>query len=317
MPGNEMPENTKALSRELQQLLVAEIEARGPIPFSRFMEFALYHPEHGYYRRARDPFGMEGDFYTAAQLQPVFGRLIGAVIRPLLEELGSRVVVDLGAGRGEMSEVLGAEFDYKGVDVDRGSLPERFEGVVFANEFFDALPVNVFIARDGWLRERRVSWRDGRFEWVEGGPVQRTDLPDGIIREACPSASAWLERISQSLHKGSLLAIDYGYTERELIRFPQGTLMAYRKHHAHGDVLDSPGSQDITAHVNFTSLQDSAHACGFRTVWFESLSRTLIRAGEAAMQRALEGDEAKHRLQLKSLLFGMGETFRTLLLKKG
>jgi SAM-dependent MidA family methyltransferase len=311
-----MPDKPDASDQALRQLLTAEIEAHGPITFSSFMEAALYHPEYGYYRRTRDPFGIEGDFYTAAQLQPVFGRLIAAVIRPLLEELGSRVVVDLGAGRGEMGEVLATEFDYKAIDVGRGTLPERFEGVVFANEFFDALPVDVAMARDGWLRERRVAWNEGRFNWVEGDALEPTELADGTVREACPSASLWLARLAQSMNKGFLLAIDYGYTERELIRFPQGTLMSYSKHRAHGDVLESPGLQDITAHVNFTSLEKSAHACGFRTVWFESLARTLMRAGEPAMQRALEGDEAKHRLQLKSLLFGMGETFRTLLLKK-
>ena len=58
------------------ELLAAEIARSGPMPFPQFMETALYHPVHGYYRRPRDPFGTAGDFYTAEQIQPVFGILI-------------------------------------------------------------------------------------------------------------------------------------------------------------------------------------------------------------------------------------------------
>ena len=57
------------------EVLAAEIEREGPIPFRRFMEVALYHPRHGYYRRPHDAFGREGDFFTAEQMQPVFGIL--------------------------------------------------------------------------------------------------------------------------------------------------------------------------------------------------------------------------------------------------
>ena len=67
-------------------ILQEEIERDGPITFHRFMDIALYHPEHGYYRRERDPFGKAGDFYTAEQLQPVFGILIAAVMRALASE---------------------------------------------------------------------------------------------------------------------------------------------------------------------------------------------------------------------------------------
>ena len=75
-------------------LLAEEIRRNGPVPFRRFMEVALYHPEHGYYRRARDPFGahdpfgVAGDFFTAEQLQPVFGILMAARLRQLYREMG-------------------------------------------------------------------------------------------------------------------------------------------------------------------------------------------------------------------------------------
>src|SRR5581483_5973333 len=99
-----------------------------PIPFRRFMEVALYHPEHGYYRHPRDPFGKQGDFFTAEQLQPVFGILIAARIRQLHRAVGEPpdfTVVELGAGRREMAPYF-AEWRYIPIDVDGGALPASF-----------------------------------------------------------------------------------------------------------------------------------------------------------------------------------------------
>src|SRR3954447_16087899 len=107
------------------ELLADEIRCDGPISFRRFMEVALYHPGHGYYRRPHDPFGKHGDFFTAEQLQPVFGILIAARIRQLFRDLGEPsgfTVVELGAGRREMAPAL-SEWPYVPVDVESGALP--------------------------------------------------------------------------------------------------------------------------------------------------------------------------------------------------
>ena len=107
------------------EVLAAEIRRDGPISFRRFMEVALYHPEHGYYRRPRDPFGKHGDFFTAEQFQPVFGILIAARIRQLFRDMGEPAdftVVELGAGRGEMADAF-SEWRYVPVDIDSGALP--------------------------------------------------------------------------------------------------------------------------------------------------------------------------------------------------
>src|SRR5438270_13565397 len=101
------------------ELLADEIRRDGPIPFRRFMEVALYHPEHGYYRRARDPFGKQGDFFTAEQIQPVFGILMAERVRELFRIMGEPrdfTVLELGAGRGEMAEAF-AEWRYLPVDL--------------------------------------------------------------------------------------------------------------------------------------------------------------------------------------------------------
>ena len=303
------------------EILRDEIADGGPIPFSRFMEAALYHPEFGYYRGARDPFGREGDFYTAEQVQPAFGVLMAARVRELWREMGAPAgftVVELGAGRGEMARHFG-EWRYLPVDIDRGALPERMTGVVFSNEFFDALPVDVVEIRDGGPRELRVGWSGEGFTWVPGCPAHEAHVAryfpqaeEGWRMEVNLESRRWMERIAGSLERGYAITVDYGYTTRESVRFPEGTLMSYRRHRALEDVLTDPGSRDMTAHVHFTALEEHGAAAGLEHARFERLAQTITGLGEEAV-----GPLAKsHPQQLKTLLFGMGETFRVLTQRK-
>jgi SAM-dependent MidA family methyltransferase len=238
-------------------------------------------------------------------------------------------VVELGAGRGEMAEAF-AEWQYIPVDLDSGGLPEKFRGVVFSNEFFDALPVEVAVYREGAFLEQRVAFEDGRFRWQTGGAVceeverylRRWFPPpeEGCWYEANLEALGWMERIGRALESGYALTVDYGYTRAESVRFPAGTLMGYRRHMAREDVLEEPGERDITAHVNFTALEESGAACGLRRERFETLARTILTAGEAdqfaAALSSAPAEELRRRMQLKTLLFGMGETYRVLLQRR-
>ncbi len=311
------------------ELLAEEIRGAGPVPFRRFMEVALYHREHGYYRRPRDPFGKAGDFFTAEQIQPVFGVLVAARIRQLYRAMGEPrdfTVVELGAGRREMAEAF-SEWRYVPVDLDSSALPENFRGVVFSNEFFDALPVDVAVYQDGVFHEQRVALEEGRFVWRTAGAVDeeverylRRYFPppeEGRWYEANLAALAWMERIGRALDAGYVLTIDYGYTRAEAVRFPHGTLMGYRRHTAREDVLEGAGQRDITAHVCFTALEEHGVECGLATERFQTLAQMLLAAGEpdqfrAALAAGRPDEEFRRRMQLKTLLFGMGETFRVL-----
>ncbi|MBI5084013.1 MAG: SAM-dependent methyltransferase [Acidobacteria bacterium] len=321
--------------RSAAELLAAEIRDQGPIPFSRFMETALYHPEHGYYRSPRDPFGTAGDFYTASQLQPVFGRLIAAVMHQRRAELGDPerfIIVEWGAGRGELAEHLTA-FHHYALDVGRGSAPPRFEGVVFSNELFDALPVDVVRIQDGVASLMLVGRQDGGFVWTPGPPVPEEwhAYIERVRAIFPPGEELWIElpvrlrdtlaAMAAPLERGFIITIDYGYTEPELIRFPRGTLMSYRRHRAVEDVLRDPGEQDITAHVPFTHLEACAASLGLVSSPLITLTRFLMEAGEpdqfaSALAAADEHEALRLRLQLKSLLFGMGETFRCIAFRK-
>jgi SAM-dependent MidA family methyltransferase len=312
------------------EILRDEIRREGPIRFRRFMEVALYHPELGYYRRQHDPFGASGDFYTAEQLQPVFGILIARRIGMLRDSMGAPgdfTVVEVGAGRAEMEEAL-REFRYVPVEVGTGKLPDRIRGVVFSNEFFDALPVDAAVMREGAAREMRVGFEGGRFSWVEAGAVaEEVDcyrrrylggLSDGQMFEVNLEALGWLERMAAALEEGYVFTIDYGYTAAELARFPGGTLMSYRRHQALEDVLKDPGERDITAHVCFTALEEHGKRMGLQTRALETLARTIVEAGERdqfaeALEAGSPAEQRRRSLELKQLLYGMGETFRTLL----
>lgn len=326
----------KSPDGELDALLRAEIAERGPISFKRFMEQALYHPELGYYRRGRDPFGVGGDFYTSSQLQPVFGRLIARWIGGVREAMGNPGdfrVVELGAGRGETARIVAAALP--GVEVsaiDLGSPWPRQEirGVVFSNELFDALPVHAVERRGGALLERLVDFQQGRFVWNGTGPcseqirryVERyaPGLAEGGSIEVNLAALEKLEMISAALVEGCVLTIDYGYTAREIEggRFRDGSLMSYRRHQADPDVLVEPGGRDVTAHVNFTALIERGRELGLETDGLGSQALFLSNIGEAdefasALASKEESEAFKLRMQLKTLLFGMGETFRVLI----
>ena len=189
---------------ELVARIRAEIEAQGPITFARFMERALYEPELGYYRRKGYGPGRAGDFLTAPETHPIFGRAVARQLDELWRLLGEPsdfVVREHGAGRGALAIAilqgllaegsgLSAVVRYQPVEVDVDRVDE-FEaaleesgfgdrvgrptgaplvGCVLANEVLDALPVHRVVVRDGVLRELRVGVDADRFVELEGDP---------------------------------------------------------------------------------------------------------------------------------------------------
>ena len=324
----------------LGELIAGEIRRAGPLPFPRFMEMALYQPELGYYRRSRDPFGIGGDFYTNAQLQPVFGRLLAQQIESWRHEMGCPqdfTVVEMGAGRGETTAEIQRclpGLTCLTVDLATGELPKRFRGVVVCNEFFDALPVHSVERKDKGLVEHYVDRGADGFDWVEGSlsdprlpgylESYTSRLAAGQKVEVNLEALDQLEKIARSLDSGYVLTIDYGYRANEIAegrRLPGGSLMSYVKHQANEDVLASPGERDITAHVNFTGLEKRGEELGLSSSALQTQAMFLSEIGrqddfQAALKASSEAESLHLRMQLKTLLFGLGETFRVLVQRK-
>ena len=203
--------------------------------------------------------------------------------------------------------------------------------IVFANEFFDALPVEI-LSQKGSLR---ISTHDGRFfeEWSTPAAKELEFLdrpgvyPEGEVRtEVSVLSQTIMARIAATIERGFLIAIDYGYTrEQQLAGRHLDTLMTYQRHSATPDPYAAPGEQDITAHVNFTALASAAHQGGMETYRLLTQSQFLMGIGESTQfEDAFEDcrlpqERAKVALQLKHLIIpeGMGETFQVIVASKG
>jgi SAM-dependent MidA family methyltransferase len=203
--------------------------------------------------------------------------------------------------------------------------------IIFANEFFDALPVEI-LGTEGKLHLARENNRLGEI-WlpptadelqfldrygIHPEPGERIEVP--IL------AQDWMTHIAQSISLGFLLVIDYGYTRSEqLAGRHRGTLMAYRHHSASSDPYQAPGEQDLTTHVNFTALAAAAEQTGMQVRNLVTQSQFLMSIGERNQfadvfeDCRLPQERAKVTLQLKHLITpaGMGESFQVLIASRG
>ena len=354
----------------LRQKIETEIRERGPIPFSRYMELCLYDPELGYYSRHAEQFGKAGDFYTSSDVHAVFGRLMARQFEEMWRVLGAAEhveILELGPGRGlfaqdvlDWSEKRLPEFfralHYslaesspalrlrlqatlsRGFQSGKVSLAD-FETalnaevpvIVFANEFFDALPVEVLSPQG----ELRISEKDGRLlETWSSASAEALEFLDrfGVYPEAGERIEApliaqrYMAQIAAAVKRGFIVAIDYGYTRQEQLAGRHlGTVAAYRQHSVSANPYEAPGEQDITAHVNFTALATAAEGQGVHTEPLLTQSQFLLGIGEpnqfadAFEECRLPQERAKVALQLKHLVTpaGMGESFHVLVASKG
>jgi len=213
---------------------------------------------------------------------------------------------------------------------ERASAPE-VPLIVFANEFFDALPVEI-LSSQGTLR---IDTRDDRFleTWAPSSAEEMEFLDRHSIHpepgervEAPLIAQRRMHRVAATITRGFLVAIDYGYTRAEqLAGRHRGTLKAMRQHSVSPNPYEAPGEQDITADVNFTALATAAEQQGMQSQMLITQSQFLMGIGEVTQfADAFEGcrlpqERAKVALQLKHLVTpaGMGESFHVLVASKG
>jgi len=351
----------------LRRKIEREIGEHGPIPFSRYMELCLYDDEFGYYSRNAAQFGKAGDFYTSSDVHAVFGRLMARQFNEMWRVLGSPssvVIRELGPGRGlfaqdvlDWSEKKFSDFFHAlryVLDERSPALRQRIEHtlnrqftcgkagfpssgeslstpeIVFANEFFDALPVEI-LSSQGSLR---LELREGRLAeiWVPPSPeelefIDRYSIhpePGEQVEVSLPSLASM--NAAAELERGFVVVIDYGYTrDAQLAGRHRGTLKAIRQHSVSANPYEAPGEQDITADVNFTALAAAAEKRGMHAQRLVTQSQFLMGIGEAnQFADAFEGcrlpqERAKVSLQLKHLVTpaGMGESFHVLVASKG
>ena len=209
-------------------------------------------------------------------------------------------------------------------------------GCIFSNELIDALAVHRVVMTEGTLVEVFVGCDRGRFVDVvaplstcaisEYFAAQAVTLDEGQHAEVGLEACDWITEVGRRIERGFVLTIDYGHRAAELFdeRHMRGTLLAYREHRVSEDFYASPGEQDLTAHVNFTALENWGKRSGLETAEFTPQTAFLLALGEPNEFADLydpgqtEAEQLRARLQLKTLIHpeGMGERFRALLQRK-
>ncbi|MES2012801.1 MAG: SAM-dependent methyltransferase [Pseudomonadota bacterium] len=172
------------------------------------------------------------------------------------------------------------------------TLPEKFEGVVIGNEVLDAISVHIVHVTLQGLCERGVVIEKEGLAWQDKpvhaenkqdlhDMVQALNLPEGYITEVCPAAGGMIASLASVLQHGIILMIDYGFSAREYYhpQRNQGTLMCHYQHYAHIDPLINIGLQDITAHVDFTSIAHAGVNHGLELSGYCSQAQFLMNSG--------------------------------------
>jgi SAM-dependent MidA family methyltransferase len=274
------------------------------------------------------------------------GRLSADIVRAirqrdpaLYDRLRLHLVEASADARAAQRDVLGDVSD-KLASSSTG-LPASFTGVLIANELLDALPVHQVVMRADGLREvyvdldrTRLKTGDWRLMTTEG-PPSTPELAAYLARAGVTLEAGWRVEINlravewtreavRRLDRGFLILIDYGHAARELYSqaHSTGTLTTFARHTmagperaGHGPAwLEHPGEQDITAHVDFTSVRRAAEDAGASSLGLLDQTYFLLGLGAADM----DGADLKTRLALKTLLMpgGLGSTLKVLILGK-
>lgn len=293
--------------------------AGGWIPFSAFMQQALYTPGLGYYSGGAAKFGAGGDFVTAPTLTPLFGQTLARQIRPLLPSCGGRVY-EFGAGNGALAATLLQALDEEGlqeyciVEVSaelagrqRQSiaehapqaaaklrhlerLPEKLTGIIIGNEVLDAMPVAVIRYQDGAYQQMGVAVDKGTFQWqprplhdarLQALAAEYLPAIEGYTSEIHPQQQAFLRTLADTLERGAVIMADYGFDAAQFYhpQRRQGTLIGHYRHHVVHDVFFHPGLTDLTAHVNFTALAATGADCGLDLIGYATQANFLLNLG--------------------------------------
>lgn len=364
-PDHAAQQHSQSVCKQLTNFIETQ---GGLISFDEYMRFVLYEPGLGYYSAGSRKFGESGDFITAPELSPLFSMCIAAQCEQVFTQISANIL-ELGAGSGVMARDILLTLNKRGclpekyfileVSADLrerqqallqesipeffehiiwlDSLPEKFEGMVVANEVLDALPAKRFILEDKNIFEQYVEVKDEQFVLQKGSASEELSLyvenkvlplfeqlPESYESEYNVSINPWIKSLADSLHKGIILFIDYGETRREYYH-PQrisGSLLCHYQHHAHDDVFLYPGLQDITVSVDFTHVVETAVDAGLGLAGFTNQAFFLLANGleefsaqNSNLNTQVQSEQA-HQLRRLTMPGEMGERFKVMGLRK-
>lgn len=278
------------------------------ITYAEFIELALYHPKFGYYMKKGDKIGRAGDFITTSNFADIYGSLMARWFSRLVKEHNlPPSICEIGAGNGRFAKsfidewnknehfpinyfILEASPYHKELQQENivfnehvkqiSSLDEikSFQGLFFSNELFDALPVHIVQNKAGVLEEIMIGLEGDEFIEI---PVPLTnttvrdylvehkiDIKDGHRVEVCLDMAKLVNAISETMDRGIVVTVDYGYTDEEWQEPArrEGSLRGYYKHKMLNNVLSHPGEMDITSHVRFDTLVKLGEKAGLENI---------------------------------------------------
>lgn len=358
--------NPQALiqSEKLLQLIKTEIaKNNGKIPFSKYMELALYAPELGYYHSSLPKLGPEGDFVTAPEISPLFAKCLARQCQQVFSSLNlsQKSILEFGAGSGLMAADLLMELEqldelpshylileispylrHQQQEILKQKIPHLFSriswldrlppsplnGIIIANEVLDAMPVCKFRIEESNVYESYVGWNGEQLTWETCTPslalkeaILRLDINQDYESEINLNLSGWIKSMSDSLEKGVVLLIDYGFPQHEYYHLDRsmGTLMCHYRHLTHIDPFLYPGLQDITAHVNFTAVAEAAIIHNLQVGGFTHQAAFLLACGLLDFTKEnLENNlSINHQIKKLTHVNEMGELFKVIALTKG
>lgn len=348
-------------------------ENQGSISISTFMNAALYHKEYGYYM-SKAPLGKNGDFITAPEISQLFGEIVAVWIMCMWNKLGKPeqfFLVELGPGRGTLiKDIIRVTKKYANffssmciqlVEVSpilRGIQEQTLKGekvnwhenidnlaekptIFLANEFFDALPIDQFVYRDGrWYENRIAKQESGGLKIVEkmvssqcqatwmtssvaenrskiqcsysgGSSAKMIGLFNGAVVEVCQFGIETLKKLEKQIYnnRGAALIVDYGYVYSTY----KNTLQSI-KQHKYSNFLENVGESDITALVNFQALKDSLKyaECEILTQREFLYSFGIKERMQNLMKNANDVQKDKISSEFLRLTENMGTLFKTM-----
>lgn len=320
------PGKASAGNPRLVQAIVDEM-AGGTIPFERFMEMALYHPEFGYYRKP-GRIGRQGDFLTSPAIHPMFGWAVAGWAHWCWEAAGRPVsftIFEPGAGAGRLATAVldwaeGRDDGFRGavryvafepnapggdsrVEWAEAPMEPAATGMVVSNEFFDALPVRLMEVSERGPVEIAVRWDGKGFVEARGPVVQMEDAPAAGRFEVNQRAYPAMRSFCRLIERGAVLTFDYGYPQEELWApwRTTGTLLCFYRHTSHENPYVHVGEQDITTHVNFSGLAAALEDEGLESHGPVSQSELLFALGLGGLVESARTDLSEYFSRRRAL----------------
>ncbi|RLQ98241.1 class I SAM-dependent methyltransferase [Falsibacillus albus] len=303
----------------MKGFLMKKIKKNGMLTVSEYMDLSLYHPQRGYYMRMQKKIGDKGDYITSSKISPVFAKMLVqyALSQWNKKDLDYRFC-EIGSGDGtfahqfltqlkELSPEVYNKLTYyliekspfhrtlieKNVNfhsmvlLDDLKKINSFSGIVFSNEWLDALPVHVIEKKHGSLFEIMISVKEHQLietsipltnkkiiSFLEEydlnlGNGQRIEIPLKMIES--------YRQLVHSIQNGTVITIDYGYLESEWKQpyLKKGSLRGYKDHRIQENYLASPGEMDLTSHIHFDVLKQLGEKNGFHSILLED-QRTFL-----------------------------------------